>query len=738
MTPADEQAFRQQVQAFLAAAPLPEMTGKEEFRQQCLRELRAARKAGLLTEGSLDPRELARKTGTLARFHDPTQLLQAESQALTGLAEEVRQGGYKNLAWLLEQRPQQGPTLLVAAVRYFFRRQVETESELFQGLTFSRLEGLTQAQEIGFASLAETLDRHGQRLESLLSDVQFVVVETHGDVLDLKAEVQRQGTQLQDLGQAVLDALEQNRLQAREVRPRDSLSIRGEDERRLVKALVARYRSLPAEEQQQTPALLNALGKLQVAAGDLQEAQENFQTVARVVDNPAARAEAHFNAYQAALEQRQWPAALDILHSAVRLDPQRFAPFPFEKYEPEAILGAGGFGVAFRCRHRNSGSRVVVKSLHVDGLERDVTEVFREARVLEELDHAAIIRLRDCDYAVGQSRPFLVMEYFEGRTLAEQVERDGPLRPEDLLMVIQPVAQGLRAAHSRGVLHRDVKPANLLVRKEGAAWRVKLIDFGLALTRAVLLDTVATPGRSAHTAVSQSVAGTVDYAAPEQIGRLPNVDVGPPADVYGFGKTCCFALFRTTQPLPRHFRSLPPSLAHLLEWSLEETPDNRPKDFNVVLDWLRRSVDEAIPTVQAAQEENIATALPVKQPTTEDVPLVEAVNPAPAAKKSSKKLRPVRRAPVMFRLLYSGDWFIFDSRIEVFLDGCNIGKGSAIHGINLTLGTNVGNHSLELRVNFRSKCYLLQFMKEGDYEVRLYYDRMWSTFSDRIDVVYLS
>jgi hypothetical protein len=93
-------------------------------------------------------------------------------------------------------------------VRFFFRREVERDQQLFQGLAHARLEGLAEGQSAGFAELADALDSHGERLEALLGEVQAVVVQTHADVLDVKAELMRQGQQMQELGRAVLQALE--------------------------------------------------------------------------------------------------------------------------------------------------------------------------------------------------------------------------------------------------------------------------------------------------------------------------------------------------------------------------------------------------------------------------------------------------------------------------------------------------------------------------------------------------
>jgi hypothetical protein len=200
---AEDRAFGRQVRAFLDAAPLAGLPGHgPEFRQVCLLELRAARKAGLLTGGGLDPRQLARQAGAFARFAEPGRLLDAEWRAVEYMAEELRRAGYPDLGRLVAMRPPEGLPLLVIAARYFFRRAVEDDPKLSQGLAFARMERLGKAQEQGFASLAAALAQRGERLEELLGDVRAVVVETHEAVLDLQAQLRGQGELIRQTGQA--------------------------------------------------------------------------------------------------------------------------------------------------------------------------------------------------------------------------------------------------------------------------------------------------------------------------------------------------------------------------------------------------------------------------------------------------------------------------------------------------------------------------------------------------------
>jgi tetratricopeptide (TPR) repeat protein len=402
--------------------------------------------------------------------------------------------------------------------------------------------------------------------------VEAKVVETHEVVLVLKQQMQ-----LLLNGAHIPDG---------PVRLQDSFSIR-DDERPAVKALLARFRQLPAEEQQRLPELLNGLGKLQIGTGDFEGAEKDFTEEARVTPDSAARAEAHYNTYWAALEQKKWDEALAAIREAASLDPDRFTPFPLQRFEPRRILGAGGLGTAFLCRDLYLDADVVVKTLHAAELARSTEEVFREAQMLIQLADPVIIGVRHCDYAdpATKGRPYVVMDYFPGQSLAAHVREHGPLSPEDVLAVAGQVAHGLLAAHRCGIYHRDLKPDKVLVRNKGRSWEVKIIDFGLAMWRQAT-ETVSPAGSHEKSMLTASVAGTALYASPEQMGRLPGVAVGPYSDVYSFGKTCCYALFAVPEPSSQQWDTVPEWLAEWLGECLSEEKLERPGGFQTVLNRL--------------------------------------------------------------------------------------------------------------------------------------------------------
>jgi tetratricopeptide (TPR) repeat protein len=412
-------------------------------------------------------------------------------------------------------------------------------------------------------------------------------------VLDIQAEQYDLGQPYLDLYEAVGDLKRRHDLHPCAVRPRDGLAMRRDSEREVVQDLVKRFRNLPAEHQRRLPALLNSLAQLQVVVGDLETSLQDFQEVARLVTDPISQAEAHHNVYVAALERRDTTEALAALRRAVALDPETFEPFPLERYEPERILGAGGFGVTFLCMDRQTGQKVVVKALRADSLERDTGTIFREWGSLQDLDHPALIRVRRFDYAGSDQRwPYLVMDHFEGKSLAEYVAHKGALAPDDWFEIAWIIARALQGAHGRGVLHRSLRPSSVMLRREKSAegqhrWRVKLLDAGLSLKRSFIHAAASHPAARMQTALGRSVARTIAYAPPEVVGKPKGqVWIGPHSDVYNFGKLSCFALMGRPDPDGGDRVILTEDWGKLLDSCANWVQAKRLEHFGVVLERL--------------------------------------------------------------------------------------------------------------------------------------------------------
>jgi eukaryotic-like serine/threonine-protein kinase len=181
-------------------------------------------------------------------------------------------------------------------------------------------------------------------------------------------------------------------------------------------------------------------------------------------------------------------------------------------YEIVAFLGVGGMGEVYRARDVRLDRSVAIKILRAREAEKSEAKArfHREARAISSLNHPNICHLYDVGEHEGIS--YLVMEYLEGQTLADRL-RKGPLSLEHVLKYGVDICEGLEKAHRDGVVHRDLKPGNIMLTKTG----VKLMDFGLAKS--------ITPPGSRPTEVTQdpltaegTVLGTLQYMAPEQIG----------------------------------------------------------------------------------------------------------------------------------------------------------------------------------------------------------------------------
>ncbi len=249
--------------------------------------------------------------------------------------------------------------------------------------------------------------------------------------------------------------------------------------------------------------------------------------------------------------------------------------------------------MTFQCRDTQTNEKVVVKALRADSLERDAATIFHELGWLQDLDHPALIRLRRFDYhGTDQRRPYVVMNFFEGQTLAEHVAQKGALSPDDWFEIAWTIARALQAAHGRGVLHRSLRPNGVLLRREKAAdgharWRVKLLDAGLSLKRSFIHAAASHPAARVQTALGRSVARTIAYLPPEVVGKPKGqVWIGPHSDVYSFGKLSCFALMARPDPDAGDRVILPDDWAKLLDACANWVQAKRPEHFGFVLDRL--------------------------------------------------------------------------------------------------------------------------------------------------------
>jgi eukaryotic-like serine/threonine-protein kinase len=193
------------------------------------------------------------------------------------------------------------------------------------------------------------------------------------------------------------------------------------------------------------------------------------------------------------------------------------------RYRLRARLGSGGMGTVWRATDEFLEREVAVKEVTtVDQADPGFQRTLREARTSARLRHPGIVTIHDV--VVEDGRPWLVMEMVDGHSLAELVERDGPLPQERAASLARQLLDALAATHRHGVLHRDVKPGNVLLDGE----RVVLADFGIA----------AIEGATALTATNVLI-GSPQYLSPE---RINGQAAGPPSDLWALGVTLYFAV----------------------------------------------------------------------------------------------------------------------------------------------------------------------------------------------------
>lgn len=264
----------------------------------------------------------------------------------------------------------------------------------------------------------------------------------------------------------------------------------------------------------------------------------------------------------------------------------------------ERPLGQGGMATVYLALDEELDRPVALKIL-ADNLAGDATfrdRFEREARLAARLSHPNVVRIFD----VGESdgRPFIVMEYVEGDTLADELGRHGPLPPERAVDLALQICSGLEAAHASGLVHRDVKPRNLLLRPDGV---LKIADFGIARA-----------AESTRLTEIGTILGTAAYLAPEQ---AEGVEATPAADLYSVGAVLYelltgrvpFTATSLVELLAKQQAGPPPPMAGIPGWlelavirCLEPNPSERPASAGELAGELAQGSAPAIPLERGA------------------------------------------------------------------------------------------------------------------------------------------
>jgi len=287
------------------------------------------------------------------------------------------------------------------------------------------------------------------------------------------------------------------------------------------------------------------------------------------------------------------------------------------RYRLEAKLGSGGMSTVFLATDETLDRPVAVKVMHREMSEQaDQLERFRqEARAVAKLSHPNVVSVIDAGEDGGY--PYIVFEYVEGETLKQRIARVGALDTQEAIAYAIEVARGLSLAHARNMVHRDIKPQNILIDSEG---RAKLTDFGIS--RQLEQDGMTATGR---------VLGTTDYVAPEQaMGR----SVDPRSDVYSLGVVLYemlvgqvpfhadsqvgVAMKHVNEELPdvqRRRPELSAAVALVVERATAKSPDERYQQVGEMIDDLSTALEVEAARAGSTGEEatSVLDAVPPPQ-----------------------------------------------------------------------------------------------------------------------------
>lgn len=307
--------------------------------------------------------------------------------------------------------------------------------------------------------------------------------------------------------------------------------------------------------------------------------------------------------------------------------------FTIGKFKLLERVGVGGMGQVFLCEHMFMKRRVAVKVLPPAKAEHPAAlgRFYREARAAGLLEHNNIVRTHDIDQ--DGNLHFIVMEYVDGSNLLDIVKKFGPMEIGRAISYTKQVADGLEYAFRNGIIHRDVKPGNVLIDRRGTA---KVLDMGLARFFKDQTDNLTVKYDD------KIVLGTADYVAPEQVANSHNVDVR--ADIYALGATLYFLLaghppfptgtvsqkliwHRTKDPAPiQQVRpEVPDEIAAIVTKMMAKDPNQRQQTPGEVAAILAPHIPVNVVVPPQAEMPQLCTAVTEGQSTTDTVSDVEQI-----------------------------------------------------------------------------------------------------------------
>ena len=284
-------------------------------------------------------------------------------------------------------------------------------------------------------------------------------------------------------------------------------------------------------------------------------------------------------------------------------------------YKIISLLGVGGMGEVYRAMDTKLEREVAIKVLPTEFSQdrQRLARFEREAKLLASLNHPNIAVLYGQEEV--EEKRFLVLELVEGETLAERLAK-GPLTVEEALEVCRQIAEGVEAAHEKGVIHRDLKPANVKITPEG---RVKILDFGLAKAledKLPAVDMSQSPTLTEEMTRAGVILGTAAYMSPEQ---AKGQEVDTRADIFAFGCVLyelltgrgAFEGETVTETLAKILegepdwkatpQNIPTRIRELMEDCLEKDPDDRLRDIGNARIQIKRALKEPVPALPVTE-----------------------------------------------------------------------------------------------------------------------------------------